>query len=1477
MQNSRVDISFHPESRCQDRAWLSYIKDRHKVKQVSCFRPPPAPGQAQQGGLTVICWKSSLCIRDLRHDSKGLLSVEVRRPGYKPISVIALYIPHSRSPQEEWTPHLLSCMVTEYQRLVAIYGASNTIITGDFNIRLGDWEGRRFSVGAAAPSVNQRYRLLSDALHRISCSPIHGRQRASRAHTTSRNPNSEGGGETEIDFFVMSDDVNATPVKPPDWSTLPLGITHRPVLMRLTLTPQANGFRAVPKLGTAPRLPPIPNYDDDRHRQMAIALTKEFDAKQLLDSAAADPLTAPEMLYRFCSSVSTAAADVYPSAPDQVPPSEGGRPCVPVQGVYKTCNGQRVPPALAAMLQQRTRLHCDLIRIGRVHGRKSAQARVAKDIVRACEKHIRQTQRRHFADVERKRRQLAEHLRCKNAYSWIRLVKRLSAQQTSIARSDEGFKPTEPGAVPAVTAFTDHFRQQYGTLRPVPPGIADTQWHKFIPSAEAGTLWSAPISWQEVYLLLYPAHKEVMPDDVCPGVGDSCALCQQYKDKMAVWVGNGCNPDNNTGDLPHYTPHLHTSVSGGPDGIRAEMLAWARPAEGDSTLSFRTSVCRILAQLYEKIRISGEMPEGSTLNRTIALLKVAKPGAPAMNPADPKDHRGITMGDTISKLFGLVICKRLMHWVVQHNIISPQQVGFMQGKGCEDHVFALLETVRSQWRSNEPAYVLFVDIAKAYDSVNPEALWFVLKRMGLPPQLVSLLADWSSKRMTQVHINGETSEPFNMLLGLGQGDILSPLLYNLFTEPLTRFILQVASTPDSGYEGINVMGVLMTELKYADDSALVSRTLHGIRRIALAFYYWCKAWGLDISFDKTEAMALFPPGSADRLLQDGPNGHPALLPVSVGSGQQVIKWVKQYKYLGLLLTHDLDFSSVYTDIVSKVQGSWQRYFVLSSHARRSSPAMVLQLFRTLVMACCNYLCCLLDPDKGFCRKIDALSLQVARMALRAPSGTPAFILRAESRLMPMQALMYRERYRLLHKYSLATQAPHRQQDIAVRLFAAVSMGISQGLPVGGTPLRPQTCSWVRRALYLNGTINNVLLSQGITLLTPPIYTAVSQYAARMARSVAVTLWRVERDESLKSSKTSIPILLQQTLHGDDPSCTSPTMTSSALYGLDTGRTDVSFFPRLCTSLSEFGPGCSGGILALDTEQRHPRRWEVLMTLRLGTAGLYTQFFGEDWRQGKRWLDGYRDRHIAIKCARCGDRSQSPYHVLLRCTHAAVANTRARVLAAPAVERILCSLVHELLRAEYEHGLSVEEREVKRDELAVRRDELQQSITTCVSSINAADLSTAHCFLLYRLMAVTPWTFSLASMCRDSDVSIGAADTWSAICALGELFDNTQRKPNMLRAIARTWIGWASSAVLSLAHAWKHRASSSDTPPPSETSSERSYDDLRAVPLPHSSLTRILASMQDVSSDGSTYTADSSVSDSDIESVDEGLDFDELEH
>ena len=103
----------------------------------------------------------------------------------------------------------------------------------------------------------------------------------------------------------------------------------------------------------------------------------------------------------------------------------------------------------------------------------------------------------------------------------------------------------------------------------------------------------------------------------------------------------------------------------------------------------------------------------------------------------------------------------------------------------------LLEKGREQRRSTS---IAFVDLKKAFDTVNRDILFAALERFGCPPTTLRLLRALHTGNTAAVRIGGETSDPFGVTMGVKQGCVLAPLLFNVFLLAVTKLCSQQAES-----------------------------------------------------------------------------------------------------------------------------------------------------------------------------------------------------------------------------------------------------------------------------------------------------------------------------------------------------------------------------------------------------------------------------------------------------------------------------------------------------------------------------------------------------------------------------------------------------------------------------------------------------------------------------------------------------------
>jgi hypothetical protein len=513
----------------------------------------------------------------------------------------------------------------------------------------------------------------------------------------------------------------------------------------------------------------------------------------------------------------------------------------------------------------------------------------------------------------------------------------------------------------------------------------------------------------------------------------------------------------------------------------------------------------------------------------------------------------------------------------------------MPGHSGEEHVFTLTETIKHMWRHKEDAYVLFVDFKKAYDKVHPTALYSVLRHMGVPERLVTVLQHRTARRMTELTINGIPSGPIDQREGVGQGDVLSPMLFNLFIESLFREIRRSdtfngvtigprgslrthpapRSTSPDGVEQTRLDAAVESPLSpltirtvgYADDVAGVCTSTDQLAILVQIIHSWCEAWGMELSLgkDKTVAMAFPCPAMRGAPLPTAP------LPVSPSPGAALVPWTTKYRYLGYTVNSTLDDATFFDGLEGEITRTWSQNFAHSSLQWRSPPAMTLEIYRTLISP--NYLICVLEPTDAAVAALHKAAMRVARWAVGALPSFPRHLKSATANLIHSRDLMLRERTRLYLKLF----DPLFPNALAPRLARL----LTDAAPGRGHAIQP----WTHRtnAIFDNATATFAVDRPSLVDPRPHAVTA-----AVYARAVSVERWRHEgRDAMERKLVHPLPCSVVHLPRG------KPVEHCAALHDWYTGGHELFGSRKGIGPLGLMGPGGSGSLLALITSSRLP--------------------------------------------------------------------------------------------------------------------------------------------------------------------------------------------------------------------------------------------------------------------------------------------------
>ena len=360
---------------------------------------------------------------------------------------------------------------------------------------------------------------------------------------------------------------------------------------------------------------------------------------------------------------------------------------------------------------------------------------------------------------------------------------------------------------------------------------------------------------------------------------------------------------------------LKSNKAPGTDGLVNEMLK-----SGCSVL------LPYLHKLFNKIFISGSYPE---CWRTNTLSPLHKKG----DTHTTGNYRGIAVSSCIPKLFLSILQRRLVNFTDKHNCIPNCQLGYRKKSSTCDHILTLKNLIDKyiSRATRTCLYACFVDFKSAFDTVWRRALLYKILKLGVAGNFLNVIENMYSSVYYCVKLDGFLSSQLPSNVGVKQGCVLSPLLFNMFLSDLPDIF-------DSSCDPVQLLNVKLSCLMFADDLIILSETASGLQSALTKLNDYCVQWGLTINIDKTKVVIFNKGGHKFSSFKFDLNGSP-------------VEIVQSYCYLGIIFSSCGSFARACDALTDKALKAFYKFKQIHPY---NNVLLSLKLFDTLVSPIATY-------------------------------------------------------------------------------------------------------------------------------------------------------------------------------------------------------------------------------------------------------------------------------------------------------------------------------------------------------------------------------------------------------------------------------------------------------------------------------------------------------------------------------------------
>ena len=408
-------------------------------------------------------------------------------------------------------------------------------------------------------------------------------------------------------------------------------------------------------------------------------------------------------------------------------------------------------------------------------------------------------------------------------------------------------------------------------------------------------------------------------------------------------------------DIDNAVKALKIGKSAGTDGVVGEFIKYG----GNSLKVY-------LQKLFQKIIDTREVPQDWQRSRVTLLFKGG--GKPRQEIGS---YRPIAVMNMLAKVFGWIINRKLVTWAEENKVLGEEQSGFRKGRGGLENVLVIKEIMERNMKCGEELYLTFLDIEKAYDTVDRRKLMELLAHLGVEENIVRVLKNLYTDNMVKFTLGNNTTKWMKNNVGVRQGCIISPTLFNFYIEEL------IVRIRNSGY-GVRVGDKKLGCLAYADDLVLMAESKEEMEELLKIADNYGKEWNLKYSARKCKVMEVNSKEEGQWVL-----------------GNNILEVVDKYNYLGLEIYQD-GVGGEKQRKISEEKARKMTGMIINSGLRSVNRYEVgRSLWKAMAVPYCLYGSEITQYREGDISQLEKIQNIIGRWSLGVPASTAVEAIRGE--------------------------------------------------------------------------------------------------------------------------------------------------------------------------------------------------------------------------------------------------------------------------------------------------------------------------------------------------------------------------------------------------------------------------------------------------------------------------------------------------